>query len=191
MLAHSPPFPIIIDHFRTDNDNRMTANDVEGIILALEYCYRVRRIRHRTSFPMTEKVIASIDGDFPILEFLCIAPNHDSDCLFPKTFQAPQLRHLILVNFNCPIGSPLLSPGAGLVTLSLLNIPPDVYFQPDELLHRVSLMPQLEILWIGASPIYSGYYVDLDVTHMDNVTQVSLVLVGHYFVWHLRVLSDL
>ena len=174
VLAHSPPFPIIIDHFHTDNCDRMTANDVEGIILALEHRDRIRRIRFRTTFPMTEKVIAPIDGDFPILEFLCIAPNHDSDFQFPKTFQAPQLRHLILVNLNCPIGSPLLSPAAGLVTLSLVNIPPSAYFQPDELLHRVGLMPQLETLWIGASPCYSEYYVDLDVTHIHNVSQISL-----------------
>jgi len=174
MLAHSPPFPIIIDHFRIDNDVYMTANDAEGIILALEHRHRVRGIRLRTQFPMTEKVIVPIDGDFPMLEFLCIVPNHDSDFLFPKTFQAPQLRHLILVNFTCPIGSPLLSPAAGLVTLSLVNIPPSAYFQPDELLHRVSLIPQVEVLWIEFDLIHSGNYVDLDVTHIHNLTQISL-----------------
>jgi len=176
MLAHSPPFPIIIDHFHRDMDSgdRMTANDVEGIILALKHRNRVRRIRFRTPFTMTKKVIVPIDGKFPILEFMCIAPMHYTNFLFPNTFQAPQLRHLLLVNLTCPIGSPLLSAAIGLVGLALINIPPSTYFQPHELLHRLSLMPQLEILWIGFDPSDSRNYVDLDVTHMHHATHISL-----------------
>ena len=171
ILAHSPPFPIIIDHFHTDNGDYMTANDVEGIILALEHRDRVRRIRLRTSILIMEKVIVPMDGEFPMLEYLCLAPMHNMDFLFPKTFQAPQLRYLLLVDFACPIGYPLLSAATGLVALSLVHIPPSTYFQPDELLHRVSLMPQLEILWIGFD---FGHYVDLDVTPMHNVAHISL-----------------
>jgi len=174
MLAHSPPFPIIIDHFYTGFDDRMTANDVEGIILALEHRDRVRRIRFRTPFPMTEKVIAPIDGKFPMLEFLCIAPMHDTDFLFPKTFQAPQLHHLILVNLMSPIGSPLLSASMGLVALSLVNIPPSTHLQPDQFLRRVSLMPQLEILWIGFDPESCNHPVDVDLTHMDDTIHITL-----------------
>jgi len=174
MLAHSPPFPIIIDHFLTDNDDHMTTNDVEGIILALGHRDRVRRIRFQAPFAMMEKVIAPIDGEFPMLEYLCIAPMHDMNVLFPNTFQAPQLRHLILVNFTYPIGSSLLSAAMGLVGLALIHIPPSTYFQPHELLHRLSLMPQLEILWIGFDPSDSRNHADLDVTHMHNATHISL-----------------
>jgi hypothetical protein len=167
MLASSPPFPIIIDHFHTVDDGpmAMTADDEEGIILALKHRDRVRRVRLRTSFPITEKVTAPIDGEFPTLEYLCVAPIYKMEFLFPKTFQAPQLRHLILVNLACPIGSPLLTSAIGLVALSLVNIPPSAYFRPDELLNRISLMPQLEILWISFEPKSFGHYAGLDVTH--------------------------
>jgi hypothetical protein len=174
MLAYSPPFPIIIDHFHTDGDDRMTANDVEGIILALEHRDRVRRIRLRTSILMMEKAIVPMVGEFSMLDYLCIWPIQNMDFLFSNTFQAPQLRHLIFFNVTCPIGSPLLSAGKGLVALSLVNVPPSTHFQPDELLHRVSLMPQLEILWIGFDLFYSGYYVDLGVTDMCSATHILL-----------------
>jgi len=174
MLAHSPPFPIVIDHFHTNHGDHMTANDVEGIILALEHRNRVRRIRLRTSFLMMEKVSIPMDGEFPMLEFLCIEPLQNMNFQFPKTFQVPQLRHLILTNFTCPIGSPLLSAAMGLVGLSLVNIPPSTYFQPEELLHRVSHMPQLESLWIGFALIHPRHDVDLRVIHMDNATHITL-----------------
>ena len=51
---------------------------------------------------------------------------------------------------------------------------PTAYSQPDELLDRVSLMPQLEILWIGFDLMYSGHYIDLGMMHMDNATHISL-----------------
>jgi hypothetical protein len=174
MLAHSPPFPIIIDHFLTDSGDLMTANDVEGIMLTLEHRDRMRRIRLRSSFLMMEKVIVPIDGEFPMLEYLCLAPIYSMNLPFPKTFQAPQLRHLILFNFTCPIGSPLLSAAMHLVTLSLVNIPPSTYFQPDELLRRVSFMPQLEILWIGFDFNYSRQHVNQNVMDMHNVEHISL-----------------
>jgi len=175
MLAHSPPFPIIIDHFHTDRDDRMTGDDVEGIILALKHRDRVRRIRFRTSELMREhKGIIIIDGEFPMLEYMCIAPMHDLNILFPKTFQAPQLRHLLLADFTYPIGSPLLSAAMGLVGLALVNMLPFTYVQPHELLHRVSLMPQLEVLWIGFDYRYPRNHADPDVTHMHNGTHISL-----------------
>jgi hypothetical protein len=62
----------------------------------------------------------------------------------------------------------------GLVALSLVNIPPSTYFQPDELLHRISLMPQLEVLWITFDPSSSRKFADLDVTDMHNATHISL-----------------
>ena len=174
MLAHSPPFPIIIDHFPTDNDNCATANDVEGIVLALEHRDRVRRIRLRISVSM-EKVVVLMDGEFPMLEYLCVGPSHNMWFPFPKTFQAPQLRHLISFKSTCPIGSRLLSSAAmRLVTLSLVNIPPATHVQPDELLDRVSLMPQLEILWIELDRFFSEHYSNLGVTDMQNAPHVSL-----------------
>ena len=192
MLAHSPPFPIIIDHFNDDGDRPMTmmANDEEGIILALEHRDRVRRIRFRTTFPVAEKVIGSIDGKFPKLEYLCIAPRYKMDFLFPNTFKAPQLRHLILINLTCPISSPLLSAAVDLVALSLVNIPPSAYFRPDELLHRISLMPRLEILWITFESETFRNLVGLDVTHKPiSLPNLRFFRFGGYSIYLEAVVS--
>ena len=105
-----------------DVGNHMTANDVEGIILALEYRDYMCKIRLWTSTLMMEKIIIPIDDKFPMLEYLCIAPMHNMNFQIPKTFQAPQLHHLILIDFPCPIGSPLVSAAMGLIALSLVNI---------------------------------------------------------------------
>jgi hypothetical protein len=69
--------------------------------------------------------------------------------VLPFTFRAPNLRHLQLSTASIPIQSSLLTTtAAGLVSLSLLNISPSVYFPPSEILTRLSLMAQLERLSI-------------------------------------------
>jgi hypothetical protein len=166
MLAHSP-LPVIIDHF--DKHHDITAEDAEGIILALQHRDRVRRIRLRKSVPILQKVINSLDGDFPILEYLLIEPQRlqwpfvEVDMNLPETFRAPHLRHLLLMRFDIPIGSPLLTTMGSLVTLSLNLIPHSAYFDPNALLQRLSLMPQLEIL---------GIYFD---THFPSQTKRQLL----------------
>jgi hypothetical protein len=102
MLAHSPPFPLVIDHYHRDS----TEDDIEQIMLALQYRDRVRRIRLIKAIPVVEKLIAAIDDEFPMLEYLCITPERITSLALPRTFQAPRLRHLILSNLVPPIGSP-------------------------------------------------------------------------------------
>jgi hypothetical protein len=73
MLAHSP-LPVIIDHF-DDKYYDVTAEDEEGIIFALtQHRYRVRRIRLRMVVYILQKLINTLDGEFPILEYLLIEP---------------------------------------------------------------------------------------------------------------------
>ena len=134
MLAHSPPLPLII-HF-ANRPGEMTAEDEEGIILALQHRDRVRRIRLRIPIPNLQKVLLTMDDEFPMLEYLDIGRliKHNMSFVLPKTFQAPHLRHLILRNFAIPIRSPLLTPAVGLVTLSLQWIHSSAYFCPNDLL---------------------------------------------------------
>ena len=156
MLAHSPPnIPLIIDHYDEEYQD-LTAEDEEGIILALKHSDRVRRIRLLKPIPILKRIIIALNGEFPILEFLLIEhqryyrpvikniPNLN----FPETFRAPHLRELVLRNFATPIESPPLTSTGNLVTLFLTNIPSSVYFHPNALLQRLSLMPQLETLGI-------------------------------------------
>ncbi|KAN0111868.1 hypothetical protein V8E52_008074 [Russula decolorans] len=145
MLAHSPPLPLVID-YRDDDD--ITAEDEEAIILALEQRDRVRRIRLDLPVLQLQKLIMAIDGEYPILEYLILAdpPEERSTVLIlPETLQAPHLRHLT-INCTIPIRFQLLTTPVGLVALNLALFHPSTYFQPTVLLQCLSLMPQLEIL---------------------------------------------
>ncbi len=154
MLAHSPPLPLIIDHL--DQHDDITAKDEEGIFHALQHRDRVRRIRLVKPILILEKLIITLDGEFPILEYLLIEHQQkqrpvtwrNRNLNFPETFRAPHLRHLVLMNFVIPIGSPLLVTMGNLATLSLNMIPLSAYFHPNALLQRLSLMPQLETFGI-------------------------------------------
>jgi hypothetical protein len=153
MLANLPHLPLIINHVY--EDDVITAEDEEGVILALLHHDRVRRIRLRNSIPNLQKFIIALDGEFLILEYLLIhhsystsADTHDTSLSLPETFRAPHLRHLFLMGFAIPTESPLLTTMANLVTLDLNLIPPSAYFHPNALLQRISLLPQLEILRI-------------------------------------------
>ena len=80
MLAHSPPLPLILDYL----ENRdLTAEDEDGILLALRRRDRVRRIRLAIP-PPNLRILAVIDGEFPILEYLLL-------CLRPRSMR-PSIR---------------------------------------------------------------------------------------------------
>ena len=147
MLAHSPPLPLVIDYF-----DRITAEDEEGMFLALKQRDRVHRVRLDSYILMSvkQKFIAAMDEEYPILEYLIIRRQlWDSTSLtLPETLQAPHLRHLMLAGFTLPVESPLLMAAVGLTTLSLQIDDPSIYLHPDTLLQWLSLMPQLEVLWI-------------------------------------------
>ena len=156
MLAHSPPFPLIIEY---DIENGgLSAKDEEGVMLALQHRDRVCRISLWMPALSLQKVITAINDEFPILEFLSIAPpmKHNTRFTIPSTFDAPQLRFLFLDHFVSPIGSSLLTTAVGLSisTLSLRWIHPSAYPHPNQLLQTLSLLPHLKIFKIGfRSPV--------------------------------------
>jgi hypothetical protein len=174
MLAHSPPLPLVIDHVGDDHD--ITTEEEEGIILALRHRERVRRIRFQMPVPNLIRLITAIDEEFPILDYLYLAApkNDNTSLILPSAFQAPHLRRLVLDNVICPIGSPLLTPTVGLVTLSLLKIHPSAYFPPNVLLQRLSLMPQLETLGIDFHSPVSNRYVQRQLLGTPITTHVPL-----------------
>ncbi|KAH9981819.1 hypothetical protein BJV74DRAFT_66783 [Russula compacta] len=183
MLAHSPPLPLIIDYI--DLNRNITAKDEEGIVVALQHRDRVRRIRLRMPVPCLRKLIMTIDEEFPMLEHLNIEPqtSDDTGLILPKTFQAPHLRHLVLVNLAFPIGSQLLMTAVGLLTLSLQRIPRSAHFHPNDLLQRLSLMIQLEVLGIDFRSPAPNHDVEmqlLDTPIMTPVTLPNLRWLGFY-----------
>ena len=100
ILAHSPALPLIIDY--GDEDRGVTLGDELGILCALRNRPQVRRIRLRMPASSLQRLVAAIDGEFPMLEYLYIEPlaDDDSGLSFPETFKAPQLRHFKLRNIT-------------------------------------------------------------------------------------------
>ena len=179
MLAHSPPtIPLIIDHF-DDGYQDLTAEDEKGIVLALQHRDRLCRIRLLKPTPILQKLIISLDREFPILEFLLIWHQRyhrpviepTMNLSFPETFRAPHLHQLMLRNFATPIESPHLTTMGNLVTLFLTKIPFSAHFYLNPLLQRLSLMPQLEALFTGFN---FSLEVERQLLHTLIVTRVTL-----------------
>ena len=182
MLAHSPPtVPLLIDHF-DDNYRYLTAEDEEGIILALQHRDRVLRIRLLKHIPILQKLITALDGEFPILEFLLIENQRYhrpvvekiTNLNFPETFRAPYLRQLALKNFAIPIQSPLLATMWNLVTLLLHKIPSCAYFYPNTSLRWLPHMPQLEILSISFNCYKPSRDLERQLLRTPIMTRVTL-----------------
>ena len=116
MLVHSPPLPIILDY--GDEDQGVTAKDMEGILLALRRRRRVCHIRLRMAASTLRELVVAMDGEFPMLKYLYIKSltNDDHDLILPKTFKAPRLRGFSLKNIIysqdlfCPQTPSLLTP---------------------------------------------------------------------------------
>ena len=144
MLAYSPPLPLVIDY--TDKNRDLTAEEEEGIMLALGQRDRVRRIRLEIPLLKLQKLIMVTDEEYPALEYLIMSPSEDEGTalMFPNTFQAPHIRQLALMGFDIPMGSRLLTTAMGIVTLSFLMTHPSSHFQ----LQWITFMPQLETLTI-------------------------------------------
>jgi len=177
MLAHSPALPLIVDY--VDQDREMTLQDEDGILIALGHLDRIRRIRLRLPVSNLQRVIVAMDEKFPMLDYLYIGPptEHNTSLDFPQNFQAPHLRNLLLKFFAFPIGIPLLTAAVDIVTLSLNSIPPSAFFHPNDLLQRLSLMRQLEILGISfqsPAPNLDSEMPLLDIPFITHVTLPNL-----------------
>ena len=178
MLAHSPPLPLAIDYRHRDRD---ITEDEEGAILALKHRDRVRHVRLHMPVTSLQKLIATMDEEYPFLEYLIIAPpaeDRSTVLRLPETLQAPHLRHLMLIGFALPIGSRLLTTAVGLVTLYLRMKDPSTYFHPSALLHWLSFMPQLETLVIAFFFPVPNREVERQLTRTPIITLPNLCILG-------------
>ena len=180
MLTHSPHLPLVVDYF--EEGREITSDEEEGIISVFKQRERVLRVRLYGPVSSLQKIIAAMDDEYPILEFLVIQrPIEDKSTIsiFPETLQAPHLRSLNLRGFALPIGSRLLTTAVGLVTLSLCVVHPSTYFQPNTLLQWISHMPQLEMLLIYFDFSIPSRDTERQLTHMPIIAQVTLPNLHH------------
>ncbi|KAH9955681.1 hypothetical protein BC827DRAFT_1271479 [Russula dissimulans] len=174
MLAHSPSLPLTIDHL--DDDHVITPGDGEGIMAALRRRDRVRRIRLVMPALDLQKFIKDMDEEFSMLEHLFISPstNKDTRLVLPHTFRAPSLRHLVLFNFAFPTRPQSPTTQTGFVAPTHEPTPPYVDFNPDDFLEQLSLMPQLETLWIHIDSSVPNHEVEGRAFHAPIMTPITL-----------------
>ena len=173
MLAHSPPLPLTVDYIGEDG---ITAEDEEAILLALEQRHRVRHLRLAFPVQNLRKLVMAINEEFPILEYLILdTPSKDRMALMlPETLQAPNLHHLALTGFACPIRPRLHPTAASIVTLSLIINHQSAYFQPNVLIQWISFIPQLERLAIAFSFPVPNRDVERQLTRTPITTHITL-----------------
>ena len=173
MLAHSPPFPLVIDH-NTSRD--LTTEDERGIMFALEHRDRVRHIYLSMPVLSLQKVIKAMVDQFSTLEYLIIAPltRPDTHLVLPATFSAPQLSQLQLNHLTSPIGSRLLTTAVSLVILRLRWMHPSTNPYPNHLLEALSLLHQLEHLAISFSSPVPNREIERHMLHTPNITHTML-----------------
>ena len=181
MLANSPPLPLVIDYL--DESPNITAEDEEGIFLALEQPNRIRYVRVGLSFQCLQKFVMAIDHELPILEYLVMVrmtEDQYTTFVFPETIRAPRLRHLVLDSIAPPTGSRLFPTATGLVTLCLFmsdssNYNPfydsSTFINPNSLLWWISPLSQLETLEITTFP---NSKVETQLSHTPTITHATL-----------------
>ncbi|KAI0282460.1 hypothetical protein BGY98DRAFT_85611 [Russula aff. rugulosa BPL654] len=175
MLANSPPLPLTVDYCSEDG---ITTKDEEGILLALEQRHRVRQLRLIFPVQNLQKLVMAIDEEFPILEYLILGPPMEfldnTALMLSETLQAPNLHHLTLGGFACPIRSRLHLTATGLVTLCLITHHQFAYIQPNVLLEWISFMPQLENLAILFNFPVPNRDVERQYIHTPITTHITL-----------------
>ena len=176
MLAHSPPLPLTVDY---SSDDSITAEDEEGVLLALEQRHRVRHLRLIFPAQNLRKLVMAIDEEFPILEYLIVGPPRSLmgdgiALMLPETLQTPNLHHFTLTCFTCSIQPRLHPISASLVTLYLVINHQSAYFPPNILLQWTSFMPQLEILAIVFTFPVPNRDVERQLTHTPITTHITL-----------------
>jgi hypothetical protein len=171
MLANSPPLPLVIDYF--DEGPNITAEDDEGILLALEQLNRILSICVGLSFQCLQKFVMAIDHELPILEYLVVrmTRDHDATFVFPETIRAPRLRYLVLDSVAPPIGSRLFTTAVGLVKLCLFMGDSSTFINPNSLLQWISPLSQLETLEIT---IFPNRKMGTQLSHTTTITHATL-----------------
>ena len=149
-LDHLPPLPLFVKYWYTNVT--IGRQDELGTYHALRLHNHIRRIDLHLPPSVLHKSLMLMDKPFPILEHLSLSFTDDkiTTLTLPKTFLAPNLRHLALLGIGLPKRLRLLSSTISLIVV-LTNIRASSYLRPRLLVARLRSLPQLEELSIGFS----------------------------------------
>ena len=144
--------PLIINYpsFLT----RISPEDEDNVVAALEHPSRVHRIMILATAPLIKKVTITLQKSFPALVYLDLVchgqPTHSP--VVPRRFlgeSAPHLQHLSLKSISCPQLPTLLLSARDLVTLNLDQIFPNGYMSPKVLVTSLAVLTKLTSLDIS------------------------------------------
>jgi hypothetical protein len=149
-----PPLPIII--WQSGNQTW----GLDNIVEALEYNDRVCEINlWDVPSPELEEALEVMQQPFPALTELGIRWQDDetdeideASPVVPDSFlggSVPRLRHLDFYRVPFPGLPRLLLSTTDLVHLYLWKIPHSGYFSPEAMVHCLSTLTKLEVLWLG------------------------------------------
>ena len=148
-LSHLPPLPLVIHC--SDRTETVARKDEDHIHLGLQQHGRVRRVFLQAPSSTLRIWLEPMNKLFPRLEDLSLLSTtvEETNLMLPGTFQAPDLRRLLLHGISLPKRSLLLSSAIALSTLSITHIGASFYIPPGHLVTQLQGLLLLEELSIG------------------------------------------
>ena len=156
-LDHLPLLPLFVYYSSQYLASTVPKQDELGIYHTLRLHGRICHLELALSPSISHKVLALMNDNFPILEHLSVScsfsldSRHRLPLTLPKTFLAPNLRHLTLFGIGLPKRLRVLTSTVSLVTLNLSNIQTSSYFRPRLLAARLRSLSLLEELTVTFS----------------------------------------
>ena len=153
-LDHLQSLPLSIEYWVVYVNAPVTISEQDELAIrhALLLRDRVRYISLHLPPSILQKLLKDMDKPFSILEDISLSYSTEEDVnlVLPKTFHAPNLRHLSL-RIDITKRLRLLSSTVSLVALELNIVRASGYFLPKILVARLRSLPQLEELSISFS----------------------------------------
>ena len=145
ILAHFRHLPLIVVYKFEEGES---PRDEQNILLSLQHRHRVRSIHLSAATSALQKMVTTLNEEFPLLVSLAIIPvdGHIPSRVrvtLHKSLRAPNLRHLFLENVDIPTGAPTLITSTHLTILVLNLSPTSTRLTPEYLVNLLELMPQL------------------------------------------------
>ncbi|KAI0263921.1 hypothetical protein BC834DRAFT_281670 [Gloeopeniophorella convolvens] len=148
VLDHSPPWPIFIDFCLDSDAPLLEPKDEDSVIYALRDPGRVQSVVLSVRRHFMNGLTLAMTEPLPILQYLELHTDHRDKVMLPDSYlgrSAHRLRHLTLDGFALPWIPPFLSSASNLVSVVLFQVPGDIYFSPERLVHVIAL-PRLQML---------------------------------------------